>query len=206
MSISDDRSRNRSGLQFLRSRYQRRAAYLIESRSSGYLEAIRGARRSWSAEHPRWTIRVSTIPSDLKVSMDLGKESMFWPPQLYEHWLDIVRRKYSNDLKNFRAITDAHWEWQDLIHSLVNRFWPERYFPNPFTSGHIHGASGVVSASLLYLSDTTVIPHHRVDQLIPPFLVAPRAVPYSPHESVPPDQVARDQGMSSTTRTLSTSS
>ena len=194
MSISKDSSRNRSGLPTLRGRYRRRAVYLLENPKSGFLDAVEKARAAWSERYPQWSIRLRPIPADLAVSMELGQMMMFWPQTLWRDYQAAASPNWSERVRNPLAIIGTSREWCDLVHELAYQYWPEHLFVNPFAERRMHGAAGIVSASLLHCSDTTIIPVGQVDHLLPRFAATPKALPYSPYSHLSPDLIAVDQG------------
>jgi hypothetical protein len=120
---------------------------------------------------------VTPAPSDLALSDDLIQEAMLWPQDLMHRIKSSLRQ---DDFKAFLDVSDAQLRWVELIRELCHRFWPQRYFINPFDRGGRHPAAGVASASLLHLSPTTMLPLDLVERLIPPFQIGPQSLPYSP--------------------------
>lgn len=197
MRIPKEPSRNRSGLTYLRDRYIARAKVLLDDKKLGFLESIRDARSVWAQHHQRWKVEVAPAPDNLALDANLIKEGMLWPEDLWrDHSVSISSGRFSElSIEVHRQVQDASHDWTAIVHHLCHQYWPEKHFINPYVRNHRHAAAGLVSASLLHFSATTVIPYDRVEHLIPKFQIGPEALPYSPHEPLAGHQVARNSGM-----------
>lgn len=151
MEIVRDASRSQVGFQYLRNRYIKRAAYLIDDRV--FQDTISNARRTWNADYPRFAIGQSEA-SDFRIGSFL-----VFPDRLL-----VVTDAMPRDPKAWsKDEEEASWAssmWPALIRPIPIEFWPEVDFPNPFAwsfHDHLpHPAEGFVSACVCSDADVHV--------------------------------------------------
>jgi hypothetical protein len=147
MSISRDRSRNRSGLTYLRTRYVARSKYLLHSRDAEFLGVFQDIRAQWTQRYERWGIVAAPAPEGLDLDLDYRKQGMLWPDHFWrarEHFYTLESsRLYSRE--DALLIPQSQRDRESAVLEVCRHFWPERYFPNPFVRASSHAAAPLAS-------------------------------------------------------------
>lgn len=174
-SLPNYDARNRTGLARLRDRYIRRAVALLES--SAFNGAINDTRATWNQQHPQHRISVEIIPEDAHPLDSWLEQRMLWPASLLQVARDQVRRARDGTWTSEDDREVATLSWTTIVNALGLRFWPSKYFLNPYQKLG-HPATGFVSACLLYHAGT--ITPEGVERLFPHLTVDIEALPYEP--------------------------
>lgn len=175
MSIPNEDQRNRPGLAALRSRYIRRAASLLQSKT--FIGEIDEERARWNEQYPEHRISAEIMPDDFPIDDRLIARRVLWPRSLARVRDEQIAWLQDRSSARYDVRETATADWPFRIESLCPRFWPPCYFPNPYQKVY-HPASWFLSACLLYHTGT--IQPESVERLFPHFSIGLESLPYPP--------------------------
>lgn len=175
MSIPNEEQRNRPGLAALRSRYIRRATSLLQS--SAFITEIDEERARWNDQYPEHRISAEIMPDALPIDDRLIAQHVLWPSSLARVRDQQVAWLHDESSAHYDVSETATTTWPVRIAGLCSRFWPSRYYPNPYQRVY-HPASWFLSACLLYHTGT--IKPETLERLFPHFSIDLESLPYPP--------------------------